>query len=295
LADFAADVDGRRGVTLPGWKAFGELVGTDEAARALFVDMQRCEAALLARIVREDSIEPDRGWEERLFRLYNWQVASGQRNAAPPLGSCATMLFLSCLPQTGGSARGAIGVAELAKRPPIREAVVGNQPQIAVRRLLLAWVNHCPVQNERVLGSRLELMSLYELREALPLALAVARGESPYLAATANSRVIATLVIGRFGSAEQANDLEPLLADDTVWTAVGPPGNARAVQVRDVALATMLHLTGQQPQDYGFTGAQRHPQLLFNPQSLGLADDAARAAAAAKWRAWKDAHVGRGD
>ena len=52
LAEFAADVDGKRGVTLPGWKEFGELVGRDPAARALFVDMQREEPVLVAADVR---------------------------------------------------------------------------------------------------------------------------------------------------------------------------------------------------------------------------------------------------
>ena len=58
LAEFAADVDGRRGVTLPGWQEFGDLVGRDPAARNLFVDMQREEAALLARSFAEFEWQP---------------------------------------------------------------------------------------------------------------------------------------------------------------------------------------------------------------------------------------------
>jgi hypothetical protein len=51
LEAFAADTDGKRGLTLPGWKQFTELVGGDAAARALFVDMQRhgrCVTCLMA-------------------------------------------------------------------------------------------------------------------------------------------------------------------------------------------------------------------------------------------------------
>ena len=291
LAEFAADADGQRGVTLPGWSEFAALVGSDEPARALFVDMQRCEAATLAAVFRDDVADSKHDWEERLFRLHNWQVVGGQRNAAPPLGSCATMLFLGCLADRGGSERGAVGIADLAQRPPIREAILtsGQQPNI-VRRLLLVWVSDCPVRNDHVLQSRLNLISLYKLTEALPLAVAVARGEPPFLTAAANNRVMAVMVIGRFGSAQHAQQLEPLLDDDTVWAMAGQPGNPRVVQVRDVALATMIHLTGQQPQDYGFIGVQRNPQMVFNPQSLGMPDDAARAAAAAKWRDWKAAN-----
>ena len=41
LAVFAADIDGREGRTLPGWEQFQKLVGSDSAARSLFVEMQR--------------------------------------------------------------------------------------------------------------------------------------------------------------------------------------------------------------------------------------------------------------
>jgi len=300
LAEFAADVDGQRGVTLPGWAEFSGLVGGDESARALFVDMQRCEAALLAAIFAEGGDEPDRDWEERLFRLHNWQATSGQRSAAPPLGSCATMLLLGSLPDRGGSERGAIGIAELAQRPPIREAILGDAtPQNSIiRRLLLTWVTDCPVRHDQVLHGRLNLISTYKLAEALPLAVSVARGEPPFLTAAAHNRVMAILAVGRFGSRAQVDDLEPLLEDDTLWAMAGQPGqpgNPRAVQVRDVALATMLHLTGQRHSDYGFVGVQRNPQLLFNPQTLGLTDDVARAAAATKWREWRAANERAGD
>jgi hypothetical protein len=292
LEEFAADTDGRRGMVLPGWIEFGRLVGTDEPARALFVDMQRQEAALLAGIFGSEQKHAEPEWEQRLFRLYNWQLTSGGRNAAPPLGSCATMLFLSSLPDARGTERGAIGVAELTKRPPIRDALLDTSRQPTIRKLLLAWVNGCPVQSQHVLSQRLELMSLYGLSESLPTALAAARGEPPFLMAATEIRVRAILLVGRFGSEENVVDLEPLLDDTTVVANQGLPGNVQTVQLRDVALAAMLHLTGQPLADYGFNRAQRHPLMLFHAQTLVLESDTQRATALAKWREWQAEHRG---
>jgi hypothetical protein len=64
------------------------------------------------------------------------------------------------------------------------------------------------------------------------------------------------------------------------------------VQVRDVALCVMLHLTDQKPSDYGYLHAQSSPQQVFHLHTLHVASDDVRADAAAKWKKWRAA---RGD
>jgi hypothetical protein len=54
-------------------------------------------------------------------------------------------------------------------------------------------------------------------------------------------------------------------------------------------LAAILHLTGQEPREYGFTRIRANPQFVFEPGSLALDNDEQRATAIAKWRAWKAA------
>ena len=69
-----------------------------------------------------------------------------------------------------------------------------------------------------------------------------------------------------------------------------------SVQVRDVALANLLHLTGQEPLTYGFLHARSHPQWVFDATSLGMENDEQRDAAAEQWRAWRAQHkLERGD
>jgi HEAT repeat protein len=47
LAAFAADVDGKQALEMPGWARYKQIVGHSAAARELFVTMQRAESKLL--------------------------------------------------------------------------------------------------------------------------------------------------------------------------------------------------------------------------------------------------------
>ncbi len=294
LAEFADDVDGSRGVTLPGWREFGELVGRDTAARTLFVDMQREEAPLLERKFDAPAGENDVAWEDQVARLIRARMFSRPGEFTAPLGSCATMLFLGALPDAELTDSGASTLVQLTQLPPIVEALAANRPENAVRRLVSAWVVRCPNRSEQVLEQRLAMMFQYQLADALPLALEMVERGPRFLTLRPPLQVNAILAIGKFGSAADVVTLEPLLDDHTQVvpqpSANGLQGNTYVVQVRDVALATMLHLTGQEPLTYGFLQVRPHPQTTFELTSLGMENDERRAAAAEQWRAWRAQH-----
>jgi hypothetical protein len=287
LAEFAADTDGHRGITLPGWKEFGSLVGQDEAARALFVDMQRHEAPLLAEYFGPETHEGKSTWDERLMRL---RPMPALQILAPPAGSCATMLFLGALPNSDVNDARVNSLTELVLRPPLREALLTHREPNTLRSLVVAWIVKCPNRSERALGERLRLMYIYGLQEALPLPAAIAHCEPEYLTVSPLLRASAALAVGRFGTKENAATLEPLLQDDSTFpVANGPQGLAMNMRISDVALATMIHLSGQDPKDYGFTRIRMNQQTVFDPASLGLDNNEQRAAAIAKFRAWQAA------
>ena len=290
LEAFAADTDGRRGLTLPGWEQYRERVGGDPVARALFVEMQRQEGPLLAAVFGAGARPPDQLWEDRLLRLVQWPAAVGDRGAVPPLGRCAAVLFLGTAAETAVSDRGAMLVENMIQRPPIREALAGAGANDAVRRLVSDWIIDCPNKNELILARRLNLASTIDLREALPLALAVAGGDPKYAGVPPSTRAIAVLLVGQFGGREHVGQLEPLLQDTTVCMMVQAqlPGRPAAnVQIRDVALVVMLHLSGQRPADYGYVHARLQPQRMFQLQTLHRENDEQRIAAVAKWHTWR--------
>jgi hypothetical protein len=292
LEAFAADTDGRQHLTLPGWDQYQKLVGSDPAARALFVEMQRHEGPLIAALFGASKQAPNHALESRLVRLVQWQNLGGNRSVSPPLGSSAALLFLGSVADIDMSDDAAALIALLLQRSPFPETLRSDNRQDATRRLAVAWLLHCPTKNENILQQRLSTISNNGLEEALPLPLAVIGGEGPYKRTQPITRAVAALVIGQFGGAEHVDRLEPLLADTSICNGNGLqqqlPGQ-QAVQVRDVALVVMLQLTGQKPADYGYINARNQPQRAFQLQSLSRDNDQQRNEAIAKWRQWRAA------
>ena len=294
LADFAADVDGKHGVTLPGWQEFGELVGRDGAARELFVDMQREEPQMLQRMF--DPASPDRqlDWEGQIGRLLSGRNFNPPGQMAIPAGSTATLLFLGSLPNANISDSGAAGLRQLTQIPPLSESLASKSADNAIRRLVCAWIIHCPNRSSIILQQRLDAMFQHSLSECLPLALGMLEPKPEYLTVPPQQQMLAILAVGKFGSEENIGALEPLLENATECLPRqqinGPGGDMAAVQIRDVALAALLRLTGQEPVAYGFLHARPHPQMLFDVTSLYLESDDRRRDALEQWRAWRVQH-----
>ena len=140
-------------------------------------------------------------------------------------------------------------------------------------------------------------MFQHSLAECLPLALEMLEPKPEYLTLTPAQQMLAILAVGKFGSEENIAALEPLLDDSRECLPRqqinGPGGGLAAVQIRDVALASLLRLTGQEPVAYGFLHARPHPQMLFDVTSLSIDSDERRAQALEQWRAWRAQHTQR--
>jgi hypothetical protein len=292
LDAFAADVDGRQGHSLPGWHDFQRLVGKDGRSRALFVEMQRQEAALLASAFGERPANLPAAWENRLGRMSQVQMLGG-RSAMPSLASCATMIFLGCGAEMEVSDASVEALAQMIQRTPMAEAMLDGTHRAAVRRLVSAWIVHCPNKSSASLSRRLNLAGIFQLQDALPLALGVAISPGP-----SRSRAEALLVVARLGTREHVEQLEPLLEDATVCYAAALVGRLPGatpgmdVQIRDVALVALLQLTGQRPADYGYAagiGRGRPVEIDVNPAMLAPRSAERRGEAIAKWRKWRAA------
>ena len=86
LEAFAADIDGSQKLSLPGWEQFQKLVGGDPAARALFVDMQRQEGAILSAVFGASKRPPEELWEARLMRVSQWRAIASERRSGAAAG-----------------------------------------------------------------------------------------------------------------------------------------------------------------------------------------------------------------
>jgi hypothetical protein len=107
---------------------------------------------------------------------------------------------------------------------------------------------------------------------------------------------MAILAIGKLGSRQHVLLLEPLLTDDTLCEASPEDEKARyRCEVRDVALAVIIHLHAQKPKDFGFERIQGNSQSLFNYNSMGFASTEQRQKALAKWKQWLASNAAKAD
>jgi hypothetical protein len=294
LEAFAADTDGRQGLTMPGWDTYRKLVGGDVDDRALFVEIQRSEPALLAAVFDNAKRSRDDLLEVRLQRITQWQPNVVNATASPSLGSCAAMLFLGSIAETEPSDTATGLISVLVQRPPVREHLQRNTGQKAVRRLAIAWVLNCPNKSESSINSRLMAIGTLGLEDALALPLAIISGGPEYSHVQPAIKALAMVTIGQLGNRSHVDKLEPLLNDTTIYmtaTQEGVPGAPTGtVQVRDAALVILLRLTDQLPTDYGYIASQQISPRSFSIQPLGADGDKRRAQAIAKWRQWRAEH-----
>jgi hypothetical protein len=293
LEAFAADTDGKKGLTLPGWAQYQKLVGSDAASRTLFVEMQRQEGPLIAAILDSPKRPPEELWESRLVRIAQWQNPNGERAGAPPVGSSAAMLFIGSLPEMNITNAAASFVHNIIQRPPVNAALLPDGSQPALRKLVVNWVLQCPNKSEEVLRERLSIIQATNLVDALPLAVQACSNDPQFLHITPLTKALAVLTIGQLGSRQNVPQLEPLLDDASMClpAQVQVPGQAAtSVELRDVALVTILTLTDQAPSDYGYTAARMATPRMFQLQTLYRDNDAQRAEAVAKWREWRAHH-----
>jgi hypothetical protein len=206
------------------------------------------------------------------------------------------MLFLGARREMSVSDAAVISIDSLFQRSPVRDTPLRDGSQEAFRRLVVSYVRNCPNNGEMALGCRLRVIAAASLEEGLPLALAIASGDPEYVRATPLTRANAALLVGQLGTREHVDRLEPLLGDSAIC--IGMMGqvagqNGATVQVRDVALCVMLHLTEQSPADYGYAAARLQPPRMFDVQSLYRHNDQQREEAIAKWRAWRAANTAK--
>jgi hypothetical protein len=154
------------------------------------------------------------------------------------------------------------------------------------RKLYAAWL-----EKERymvVVRRGLDIAAQNGVRECAPVALKIAGDKRT----TTVIRSAALIGFSRLATKDDIKDLAPFLADKTTIGTVIVNGEQGSVEVRDVALGVAVHLTGQNPSDFGF---ERRPPTGAVPLSThayyAFATDEKREAAHQKWKEWATANL----
>lgn len=297
-------------VSLPGWREFSELAGNGLPARRVYARMFRAERTLLERAFQqptaEETVEPVTSGEIEL-RLTAVQRLTSHRqpqscSQSQALASQHTIVFIATVKPNLLTDRSSQLTTQIARNGLAPYASVkatddndSNETPFDVleieirRRAIAAWVLACPSSDLYVLTQNLQLTDRLELREAVPVAIAIATGKRELRPQHDQFRANALLTVGRLGTPADAARLAPLLEDTTVCVSQRHNRqNSKTpllnVELRDVALAVMAHLSGDDPSELGLDQLATHPERLFVLRSIAFQSKAQRETALRTWQ-----------
>ena len=127
----------------------------------------------------------------------------------------------------------------------------------------------------------LSLIERFSMKEALPIAVRMGQQNLPNY-----YRARAINIVGKFGDKTIINQLQPLLKNTSQVSSFTTNGVKINTQIRDIALATMVHLNGEQLKDYHFAYAKAFKRGYLNtPYSyMGFGSEADRQKAQNMWK-----------
>lgn len=273
---FVADPEGKQAHRLPGWDRYRALIGSDATARALYVSMLRSDSKLMEVA---DTAPADLGGRlaVRCQQVQQHLFGPTGRRQELNVGEVSAILFSAITPQALIPNETVWSISNLLYQPGFRQATSSGPQAASVRKLLLTWINH--QTDPYTISQALNLVVSFELPEGLDLALRQLRKKEGREA----SFGWALVVVGKFGNREHLPLLAASLSDTTQIGTIQINNVRGNTQVRDIALAMMIHLSGQSIKEYGFDLVQNDRDRLFVPYFLGFSSDAKREAALKKW------------
>jgi hypothetical protein len=277
---------------LPGWQRFRSDVGTSRDARELFAQMLRSERALLTMADACNDREQLRTLNDELQReigstskLLPHPVPQFRAQVTP--GRVAALVFVASmegveLPNTSSSLLYST-LLQSRSRTATADAP-GNEP---MRQIVRHWVLVEQPGDANLPYYKMLLAVQFDIKEGVELARRIIR--EPNRTTRPHEFMQAITAICRFGAKDQIPDLETLLTNHAICYTLHINSKQYTTEVRDVALAALVHLTGQKHADYGMDRVQLNPQTVFAPHTVGFAKDeeAKRIEAFAKWDRWK--------
>ncbi len=278
---------------LPGWSFYSEHVGDDTESQDSFVDAVLAEPVLLESL-SQDASYSSQALRSRTQTLYDKLIRNPGRNpsgssgpgtsSVTSVGSVMALLIVAANHTTDLDEQTAQKLFQLMNysglTQNLMETVDGDSNRSTPHRRL---VGHFV---RRSAGTSLAYQMLwlsmqYNLTEGLVPAEMIVREKNPQPYVLQN----AMLAIAKLGDQEHISMLVPYLSNEQPVN--NRRGNGFQPLIRDVALATTIHLHGQNPKDFGFTHIRPNKQTLFQAGSMGFISPKQREAAFTRWNTWK--------
>jgi hypothetical protein len=261
---------------LAGWAAFAQLVGDQQEARELFAEMARIEPWLVTGL--SGPVDQLRHEFERRCADVNLRRIQ-QQDSQRSIATVAALLLAASQPDCHPSTTAVACITACIQEGQFLEMMRQPDRPEPLERLVAVWISD-PASSSAL--QRLQLAARFELIEGVDVALQIIRQRLP-----GPQLQHAVLYLAKAGNASHLYELELLLADSTdLQTQRQKSVTTFSSRVQDVALAALLHMTGQDPRTYGFTDLREHPQYLYAPGTIGFNTEEERSSALGQWKRW---------
>ena len=263
---------------LPGCESFEKLVGKSTSSRALYGKIYKADPSLM------DEVENDKNISkviisEKAQWLHNsiFSPVAG-KTINLEIGDIGSVLFAATMPNMELPPEAVNNITNLLYQPSARDAISASKGTSPFRKLLGTWMLQQTDPN--IISQHLHLSQNMNMTEGLQLARRAASEKTMPV----YTRTVALTLLGKMGTAEDSGLLRNFLSDETVVGNFQLPNQQKgSTQVRDVALAMLVHMSGQSHKDYGFSFARDNQALFFNPYMLGFTTQENRTIALKKW------------
>jgi len=280
LEAFGAD-DDADGVEygFPSWTRYCEVVGVSDAAKALFIEMVQAERELM----QADGSRP--GGVAAAFdrRIQEFGRFNEMHEVQHPLPRIAALLLVASDQRVAMNQMSLDTVFELTQLPACYHTMTGGlnpTHRDQLQKLLGGWL----LRDDNLPAFRLLRMALLY---NVPAAVERARGVLAIQPGDMLDRYLAILTLAKFGGKEDLPRLEEVLDDATFCNRYQSNDGVYEVQMRDLALAALIHLSGKQPSEFAYSRVVAGDLYVFQDETLGFASGEDREAAIAKWRAFR--------
>jgi hypothetical protein len=267
------------------WDKFKELVGDSRHTRETFASMHRLDTAFMSLVESGTS-----GLQQRMAERCT-EFSMSQNNASSATGPdmVALLLFASLEPRTRMDPRStqqslAGGLYTYSYKPRGKDMLKNDE---VIHKLLVKYIADgtiCPTYYA------LWMLANLELKEGVDILKTILK----HSAGQPSDRATAVAIMGKIGGKANVSDIVSYLKDEaTVGQAQMQNNVLIKTQVRDVALATLVLLSGQHLRDYDFPYAKLagggnafERNFCYMTNFLGFVDDQTRQGAFKKWDAW---------
>ena len=250
---------------LPGWDSFRKVAGDSMASRQLMGEMLKNNWDMLAKA----EADPGEAGTLLIQRCEELHQALSIRRESIGSADVAALLLLAIHPETGAYRSTQQQIYNFCYRIRVEPAPHRDLPETdPLRKLLGAWVAR-PVDVANTAFYSLNIALRYSLPEGLTPAVQILKenNSAPYI------RQYAILTVARFKDMSSRQRLEEMLADQSVCYTQKDPRSKKVAfesQIRDVALAILIHLDGKNPADFGFERMRKSTSMVYQPNTLGF-------------------------